>query len=317
MPRRHPLPPALSGRPFLLSEARALDVSRKVLRGRRMRRLFQGVYVEARIADSLRVRVAGALLVLPGDACVSHHTAAQIRDLPVPDDGCVHATIRRVSQRPRIRGVTVHQASAALSVTWFAGFPVASPGQTFADLAAHLTLVDLTILGDAMIRRGFTTPDELRRAVGAMDGRRGSQMARRSVSLVRQRVDSPMETWVRLLIVLAGLPCPEPGLEVLDDDGQWVATVDLQYPAQRIAIEYDGDLHRTSRRKYQHTVATRERLRELGWEIIVLTAHDVMVRPHHMLRRIYERLRARGHPLLPPAIDPGWEACQTRGRASA
>jgi hypothetical protein len=67
----------------------------------------------------------------------------------------------------------------------------------------------------------------------------------RGLPLVRAKVDSPMETRSRLLLVFAGLPEPQPGQEILDEHGQCVATVDLGYRAAKIAIEYDGDLHRT------------------------------------------------------------------------
>ncbi|WP_020575646.1 hypothetical protein [Actinopolymorpha alba] len=123
-----------------------------------------------------------------------------------------------------------------------------------------------------------------------------------------------METRLRLLFVLAGLPEPQPGLEILDNHGQWVATADLQYRAQRIAIEYDGDLHRTNKRKWRHDVAARETLRQLGWEVIILTADDIFVRPHHTLVRVHDALRARNHPDVPATLEPQWQShFQPRG----
>jgi hypothetical protein len=159
-----------------------------------------------------------------------------------------------------------------------------------------------------MVRRRLTTVDRLSDAVANGGRVRGIVQARRSVVLVRPRVDSPMETRVRLLLVLAGLPCPESGVEILDEYGQLIATADLQYPAERLAIEYDGELHHRQRRKWRLDISTRELLRDQGWEVVILTAEDIFRTPEHTLWRIYDRLAARGHPLLPAALDPQWEA---------
>lgn len=307
MPVPIPFPPELSGRPFRLEEARALGLSAKVLRGRRFRRVLRGVYVEAELPDTLKLRVVAARLALPDSAVLSHETAALLRDLPVPDDRRIHATIPRTVSRARISGIVTHHASSPPPTRRIAGLRVTAPERTFVDLAYHLGLVDLTVLGDAMVRRGFTTTADLREATQACVVRRAMSRALRAAGLVHERVDSPMETRVRLLIVLAGLPSPEPGREVLDDDGQWVATVDLRYRAQRIAIEYDGDVHRTSRRKWRRDLRTRELLRHLGWEVIVLTADDVYSHPRHTLWRIHEALRTRRHPEVSADLDPEWE----------
>lgn len=116
-----------------------------------------------------------------------------------------------------------------------------------------------------------------------------------------------METRTRLLLVLAGLPCPEPGLAVNDEFGQWLATPDLQYPRQRIAIEYDGDLHRTNKRKWRRDLGIREELRELGWHLIVLTADDIVRWPERTLQRVRQALVDRGHPDVPAVLDPDWQ----------
>ena len=63
--------------------------------------------------------------------------------------------------------------------------------------------------------------------------------------LIRERVDSPRETWLRLCLVLAGLPVPECNLIIGDDQGP-IGRVDLVYLAHKLIIEYEGDQHRTT-----------------------------------------------------------------------
>ena len=49
-----------------------------------------------------------------------------------------------------------------------------------------------------------------------------------------------MESRLRLLLVLAGLPRPESQYPVLDDRRRRAVWLALAYPAQRIGIEYEG-----------------------------------------------------------------------------
>ena len=152
------------------------------------------------------------------------------------------------------------------------------------------------------------TCDELRKAVATTGRRRGVQTARRAAQLVRAGVDSPMETRVRLLVVLAGLPEPEPNVVVRDEVGGWVGVVDLAYPELKIAIEYHGDVHRTKRGKWRSDVAKAELLRALGWTVIILTADDIESRPERTLLRVRGALVEAGHPEVPAAVDPAWRA---------
>jgi hypothetical protein len=69
------------------------------------------------------------------------------------------------------------------------------------------------------------------------------------VILVRGRVDSPRETWLRLCLVLAGLPMPECSLIVGDNQGP-IGRVDLVFLAYKLTIAYEGDQHRTDRHQW-------------------------------------------------------------------
>jgi hypothetical protein len=305
MPVPSDLPPQLLAGPFTLAYALKWGVPRTALRGQRFRRPFRGVLVPAHLADTLQLKVDAARLLLPADALFSHHTAAALRTLPVRDDGLVHVTVPTPTARPRIRGVASHVGEGPATVV--DGRPVVSPERNFLELGAHLSLVDLLILGDAMVRHGWTSAPALVTAADRSPPRPGVRLARATARLVRPRVDSPMETRTRLLLVLAGLPCPEPGLDIRDEFGQWVATVDLQYRHQKIVLEYDGDLHRTLRRKWRNDVRTREQLRDMGWTVIALTADDLAVRPEDFLWRVQKALLERGHPSVPPVLDRRWE----------
>jgi hypothetical protein len=307
MPGPTAIPSWMLTGPFLARDAARLGVGASVLRGQRFRSIHRGVYVSAALPDTVGLRVDAARLALPPTAVFSHQTAARLSALPVPAEDRVHVTLPAGSRRPVICGVAIHEGSLDSVTVDRQGRPVTTAERTFVDLATALGLVDLVVVGDAMVRAGATSCDRLATVVDGMVGRRQIRLARRAASLVRPRVDSPMETRFRLLIVLAGLPCPEPCAEVRDEYGQWVATVDLRYRDQRIAIEYDGDLHRTSKRKWRSDVRTRDALHRLGWDVVVVTADDLHARPLQTLWRIQEALLERGHPGVPGHLDPAWE----------
>jgi hypothetical protein len=119
---------------------------------------------------------------------------------------------------------------------------VTNPAQTFLDLAGSLDLVDLVVLGDSLVKAKRVTPEELTAAASVWDGA-GAARARRAARFVRKGVDSPKETRVRMLLVLAGLPEPTVNVIIRNPDGSWRMRFDLAYPGLKLIIEYDGRQH--------------------------------------------------------------------------
>jgi very-short-patch-repair endonuclease len=68
---------------------------------------------------------------------------------------------------------------------------------------------------------------------------------------------------------------------------------DMAYPALKIAIEYDGDVHRTDRRTWRRDIARRQALEALGWRVITCTADDIDRTPDRTLSLVRAAIRAR------------------------
>jgi hypothetical protein len=213
----------------------------------------------------------------------SHGTALDLlgidrpRGLTRPDD--VHIVVPATTRRPRRAGVTSHsRAGSRRPVLLRDGLPVVPADQLWLLLAAELSGSELVVLGDALLRRraARSSLGELRRAVDRLDpGARGRQRLQRALPLLRPGTDSCQESRLRLAIVGAGLPCPEVNRPVVDSAGRFVAMPDLMYRDHRIAIEYDGDVHRTEARAWRRDIARRQALEHLGWRTITCTADDV------------------------------------------
>ncbi|WP_385907858.1 DUF559 domain-containing protein [Terrabacter sp. GCM10028922] len=270
------------------------------LRTPAFRRLFHDVYVDRAQTLTPLLMARAALLVAPG-ATVSHHSAARLWGGVVPDDGFVHLACP--NRRPQVDGIKAHRASASGRTTTWRGLVVTTPVQTFLDLAPHLGLVDLVVLGDSLVKRKRLTPGHLVVAATAHRGA-GARLARRAAGLVRDEVDSAMESRLRLLLVLAGLPEPVVNHRIHWADGQVRYRFDLSYPDHRLVIEYDGWQHVESQQQWTGDVDRREWLDTNGWRIVVVIARDLHRRPARTLHRIRAAMRECG--MSVPVLRDAW-----------
>jgi hypothetical protein len=261
--------------------------------------LFRGVHIDGSAPITLRLRIDAALLVVAPGSYVSHHTAALLWGGIVPDHADVHITSPR--NRTRRTGIAAHRTKAAQQVVDWRGLRLTSAAQTFLDLAQLLGLVDLVALGDSLVKAGRTSTAEL---IGVAAGAAGphSRPARRAAALVRAGVDSAMETRVRLLLVLAGLPEPAVDHRVRDEQGRTIRRFDLSYPQWGLVIEYDGRQHAMSTSQWQADIARDEQLDDWGVRRLVIVARDVYGTPAHTLARVVKAMRSVGMP-VPRLVD--------------
>jgi hypothetical protein len=307
MSRTSPIPAALMVGPFLVRDALGLGVSRDVLGGARFRRPFQGVRVPAGLPDSVELRCQAAALLVP-DAAFSHVTAASLHGLPLPlqptgretasrTRASVHVTLaptvpRRARRHPV--GLVCHEARLQPDEIERRadGLHVTTVARTWADLAGALDLVDLVAVADAALNRRLVSTQQLENITESWSGRAGAKLLRTALPLVEPATDSAMETRLRLLLVLAGLPRPVAGRDVVLYGG-WIARPDLSYPELRIAIEYDGEHHRVDRKQWRNDIGRRRALEEAGWVVLIFTADDVLQRPQETVRQVRAALRSR------------------------
>jgi very-short-patch-repair endonuclease len=175
----------------------------------------------------------------------------------------------------------------------------------FVELASVLGLVDLVVVGDALLRLGLTTRRDLVAYCAASPAQHAGD-ARRAAAYVRDRVDSPMETRLRMLLVLAGLPEPEVNLEVVDAAGLTTLRLDLAYADIRLAVEYDGRQHAEDTRQWGRDLKRREWLDDQGWKVIVVTAEGMYGDPAATLVRVLGALAARGRHVPVARLSEEW-----------
>lgn len=290
--------------PFTRAQAVAAGLTLNMLRSTRFRRIYRDVYVHEIARAHPLTRPRAALLLHPPSAFASHTTAAQVYGVPVPALGAEHVSVFTAADRRRRAGLVNHVVPPDVAVRVSEGLRVSAPERMFVELATLLALVDLVVVGDALVRQGLASPASLVQACAAYRGR-GALLARQAAGLVRARVDSPMETRLRLLIVLAGLPEPVVNLELRAEDGRVRYRLDLSYPKLKVAVEYDGRQHR-EQRQAEWDLARREWFDHQGWLLVPVVATGIHRRPEQSLDRIVTALRSRGCKDLPPRPAEAW-----------
>ncbi|MGO4341324.1 DUF559 domain-containing protein [Pedococcus sp. 2YAF34] len=263
----------------------------KALRGPRVQRVLRGTYVSAGVELDARVRALAALRLAPTGSVAARATAAVLLGAVVPHDTRVH--LRMPAGQLRLPGVDARVRRGRRPHALVRGVPVTTAEDTFVDLTAELDLVDLVVLGDSLVRRGRTSPERLVAVAARLRGRH-ARLARRAAGFVRAGVDSPMESRLRMLLVLAGLPEPAVNHIECDEWGRWLRRYDLSWPELRVAVEYDGRQHAESQRQWERDVERREELDLDGWRIVVVLSKGVYREPERTLDRVVAALRARG-----------------------
>jgi hypothetical protein len=290
--------------PFLRAEGLDNGLTDKVLRGPGYRRLFRNVLVSASTTPTPEQRVRGALALQCDEAWASHASAARVKGAPLPTIADEHVSVAHQKLRRHHRGLRCHVGDPA-GVVVERGMRVSGDVPMFIELAGQLGLVDLVVVGDWLARRRTITPQQLVAAC-ERSRHRDARKALAAARLVRRNVDSPMETRLRLLLVLAGLPEPTVNLVVRDEDGEVVRKYDLSYPSVRVAVEYNGKLHVEVVGNWEDDLERRADMDEDDWRLIVVISSGIYKDPLKTLRRVHRALLARGMPGVPLRLLDDW-----------
>lgn len=286
----------LRGTAFTRATARATGISPERLRRRTYVRLHRCVYADRGLSLDDEQSARAWLLALPDDAAMYGATAATWYGLPVETPADFQVIVPPGTVPRRRPGLEPHEGLGPDDATVHRGLRVTTPERTWLDLSLTLDDADLVVVGDAMVGRGLTTCERLIDAAEAARRRRGVMRARWLARQVRDRVDSPQETRLRLVLTNhGGLPQPSVNPDVGDEHGEWIGRPDLAYEHLKVAVQYEGDVHRATKKRWRADIARDEVMRDHGWEVVRVTADDLH-RPSQLcdrVRRALDRQRRR------------------------
>jgi len=275
--------------PFIGSEAVASGVLVKSALRTRYTKLFRDVYVspDTELTPKLRAQ-AGWLWsrrrgIIAGLSASALHGAKWV-DVTTPLE-IIH------NNRNPLPGIRVHgDAIDEDEVVVLEGVPATAPSRTALDLGCWYPRSEAVAAIDALARVTDLKTSDAELLAQRYPGRRGIRQARATLGLVDAGAQSPKETWLRLLLIQAGLPRPQTQIPIRDEFGDVIAYIDMGWEDIKIAVEYDGDQHRSDRRQYTWDIRRLEHLERLGWIVIRVVAGD---RPADIIYRVRSALARR------------------------
>jgi hypothetical protein len=290
MPRSR-VPHELLGRPFTVATGAAYGVTKSMLRGDEWWQVIRGVWAHKTLPDTKETRFAALELVLNERTVICGLTAAWAGfdiDVQDPRSGLLWVGYAADAWLKPRRGFVLRKLDLEpADIQAFRGTRMTTWLRTAFDYARWLSLVEAVVVVDSLAHLGAITLAELSAYLATHRGVAGAKQVAAVIDLADPRSESPMETRVRLLLVLSGLPRPESQVIIETENGKFVARADLGYPEKRVLIEYDGAWHWEQRAADERR---REAMRNLGWTVIVVTRDDYYKTPAELVARVLAKI---------------------------
>lgn len=292
------LPETLSAAGFEFRAGVAQGLTPGALRGNRFAKPYRGIRTVDEPTTLIERAAAFAPLLRPWQ-CLGGVSALAVLGLPVPwrlarsDD--VEVVSAKERGRPDRAGVQVRRIAADRMVGWdVGGVRVASAPLAWALMGGRCTVHELIVLGDAIVTEAENYPerrlpgplatiDELRAIADRWTGMSGASALRSALPRIREKVESPRETDMRLFIVDAGMPEPDVQVEVHDPaTGLLLGRADLAHRDARVVEEYEGDGHR-SKRQWDRDIEKYRAFERVGLHVVRATNRDFVPSPDRWL----------------------------------
>ncbi|WP_261621163.1 hypothetical protein [Pseudarthrobacter equi] len=139
-----------------------------------------------------------------------------------------------------------------------------------------MSVDEITVVADHLIRvprpvfeartDPYYTLEDLAEMLDRHKGTPGIRKARLALDQARVGADSAPETRLRLALECAGLPVPQLNVPT-ELRSAVVRQPDLSYPEQKVAVEYDGDVHSTSE-QIVRDISREEDFIRGGWVLV-------------------------------------------------
>lgn len=277
------------GEPFIGSEAVARgDVTKSQL-CTRYTRLLRDVYVDSGVEVTAALRAKAGWLWARRQGVVAGFSAAALHGSRWVDDRKPVELIH--DNRHRLPGIqTRGDRLEDDEIETVAGIPVTSPARTAIDLGCWYPIMTAVAAIDALARAIDIKAADVELLAQRYAGRRGITRARQAVGLFDAGAQSPKESWLRVVLIQQGLPRPQTQIPVRDEFGSMIAYLDMGWDDVKVAVEYDGDHHRSDRTQYGWDIRRLEMLQHRGWIVVRVVAGD---RPAEIVSRVRAVLAQR------------------------
>jgi hypothetical protein len=251
--------------------------------------LFRDVYISPGAELTPRVRAQAGWLWSRRRGIIAGLSAAALHGAKWVDERApleILHTNRNPNRGLLVRGDRISEDEFEL----LEGIPVTNVARTALDLGCWYPTGDAVAAIDALVRTVELKMADFQMLTERYPGRRGISRARKALELADGGAQSPKETWLRLLLIRAGLPRPLTQIPVRDEFGDTIAYLDMGWEDVKVAVEYDGEQHRNERAQYRWDIRRLEMLQRLGWVVVRVVAGD---RPAEIVARVRAALARR------------------------
>jgi hypothetical protein len=275
--------------PFIGTEALVSGALTRYELRRYYRAILPNVYLDKQLDPSLHQRTVGAWLWSGRQAVVAGLAASALHGAKWIDDD---SPVELIWRNARVPQGVVTRADSVLAdeIRRLDGLAVTSPERTVFDIGRRGRLDDAVARLDALARATDFKVPAVEELLVRHRHTRGLRQLENVLHLVDAGAQSPKETWLRLLLIRAGLPRPQTQIPVLSPDGYRWYYLDMGWEGIKLAVEYDGDHHRSDPIQFAYDIRRLDDLRELGWMIIRVVAR-------HRAADVIPRVRRAWHTL--------------------
>jgi very-short-patch-repair endonuclease len=143
------------------------------------------------------------------------------------------------------------------------------------------------------LHRRIVSLTQLRSYLEGNRGAKGIATLRRAIDLAEPATESPMETRLRMLLVMARLPRPRAQVPLHDQHGRFLGRPDLYYPEHKLALEYDGGTHRDN---LVEDNRRQNRLLNSGFRLLRFTSADIYRAPESVTEQVHRAISIKTIP---------------------
>jgi very-short-patch-repair endonuclease len=255
-----------------------MEIDDTIYAGRRpgagWEQVAHGVHLREDQSADLRSRLMAWQLALPFHTSFTGLTVAQLNGWwlpPLPGDLPLFVASGD-NDRIRRSGLDVCRHDVTPRWEFVKGVRITPAAETILACARELELLDVVLIGDAALRAGDVTRDQLHAV--ARQRRRGSPLLRRAIPLMNGKAESIYEGLLRMLHLVCGVEV-EPQVDVIGSHGDVVARGDLILVGTRTLHEYDGEDH-LPRARQRRDLRRVRRLMSAGYQRRGFVREDVL-----------------------------------------
>jgi len=292
MPRHPNVPFQLTRGPFTVADAKRAGLDRWHLEASCWKRLGPETYVWRQLPDAPVHRLEAARRRLPPGAAFSGLTAAWLHGADVDPCDPIEATVHPEAGVSGRSGMVLRRSVLGKGeVVDVRGMPATSLVRTLAEVCCRLSFIEAVVVLDAALHARRIRLQKLSAWAERNAGHRGVRNLRRVIDHAEPATESPMESRLRMILVLGGLPRPKEQVAIHDRWGRFLGRPDLFYEKPRLGIEYDGGIHRETLAEDNRR---QNKLLNAGVRLLRFTHADVLNNPALVVEQVRAMLNSAG-----------------------